>query len=188
MKPKFPPEYYEIEMVGKISLDRPLPDGYFATGCSPFIQAIIRKTNELGTADFSDLYRAIVREFEIAPDNRETLREIKELVDWMSGEPGILVFHKRGGKTFYKVGAAPSCFPPLIAYRKRVHVIDDQICEVAEKKGVVTYGDIKSYVMDSIKWLTDEGYLTKRIKSLERSGNLTKFEGHYKFIKRPEPW
>jgi len=188
-KPKLPPRFYEEETIGKISLDKPLPEGHFASGVSPFIQVLYRKAAEMEGAELSDLYRAVVSEFRIAPDTPETFEMVRLLVGWASAAPSYLVTFKEGGRTFYRAGKAPAGDPPLVPYTKGINPIEDQITQFVERKGMASYGEVKHYIIDGLGWLTSEGYLKDTIDKLVKNGNLKEFErGYYKFIKALEPF
>lgn len=188
-RPKLPPDYYEEETIEKISLDKPLPEGMFCAGVSPFIQVLYRKAAEMEGAALSDLYRAVVSEFRIAPDNVKTLNMVTLLVRWASSAPSYLITYKENGRTFYKAGRAPTGDPPLVPYKKGLNPIEDQLCQFVERKGMASYGEIKGYIINGLNWLTSEGYLKQCIDELVKNGNLWEFDkGYYKFIKMLEPF
>jgi len=189
LKPKLPPEYYSEEKIEKISLDKPLPSGYFASGISPFIQIIYRKALETNGATMRELYESIVKEYAIAPDTPETMKMIEQLVKWASspGGPSYLLRYIDSGITYYRTGKAITGYPPLVEYRRGVDPIKDQICKLIENLGITSYGEIKKYIMDSLGWLSDEKYLVECLNDLVKNKNIEIFEkNYYKFVKRLE--
>jgi len=183
-KPRLPPEYYREEKVGKISLDKPLPDGYFATGVSPFVQVLYRKAVEMNGAGLSDLYKAVVSEYMIAPENKDTFEMVRHLVDWMAGAPSYLVRFVDRGRVFYRAGKPISGDPPLIPYEKGKNPIEDQVVKFVERRGITSYGDIKNFIIDRLGWLTSEAYLKDTLAKLTKNRNLVEVEkDYYSFLR-----
>lgn len=186
--PKLPPEFYREEKVRHISLDKPLPEGNFAAGVSPFIQAIVQTVSRVGVADFADIYRGVVNDFQIARDSVKTQKTLRKLVTWMSKPkgPSYLTHYKEGKRKFYRVGVVPKGDPPLVNYRKGVDPIKDQICQLGEMLGTVSFAQIKEHVIDRLGWLTYDGYLRQCTDELVKNGNFQKFGELYRYVERIE--
>lgn len=187
-KIKPPPEYYAEERSGHIVLDKPLPDGYFCRGVSPFVQAIVQIVHRSGVADFGQIYRGLTKDFQIMPEGRKTQRILERLLKWMTNPrgPSYLVYYKDGRAVYYKIGVPISGEPPLVEYRKGVDPIKDQICKLGEIYGTMSYGQIKDHIVGRLGWLSNESYLIATLDELVKSGNLQKVGDIYRFVRSVE--
>jgi len=188
-KPVPPPQYFREEGVEKVKLEKVLPEGYFASGISPFIQAILITVKKIGVTSFSDIYKALVDGFRIAPDTKETQRMLRKLLEWMTGPPSYLTYYRekvRGvyRKTYYREGVSVSLHPPLVQRKLGVDPIDDQICEFGEMKGMFSYADIRAYIMETLKWLSRDDYLVLRLNRLVKRNYLEKIGELYRYRRR----
>lgn len=182
-KPVPPPEYYRDERIGKTIIPKYLPDGYFASGASPFVQAIVRVVE--GTAlTFPEIYQRLLS-YRIFPDSGSWKKRIKWLVKWMSGKVSYLTYYKEKRKTYFRVGVGLSLRPPVVSYRGGVDPIDDQISSFVEDSGSASYLEIREHIMDRLGWLESPSYLDESLQLLVKNGYLEKVgEDVYRHIRR----
>lgn len=182
--PKPPPEYYRRERIGKIVLKKIIPKGTFASGASPFVQAVASVVENAGVAEFSEIYRGITDGMRIAPPNRETQTMLKRLVDWMAGKPSYLTFYREGGRKYYRQGIPLDLRPPLHDIVPGVNPIDYAVCDYAESAGMFSYPELRDYMVSTIAWVSADDYLSERVKRLAKHGYLEKIGELYRYARR----
>lgn len=172
LRPVPPPEYYREEKVGKITLEKVIPDGYFASGVSPFVQAVVSVVSKAGVIEFPELYRGVVDGFRILPDTRASQKMLKALVKWMSGRPSFLTVYKEKGRKFYRAGVSLRLRPPLVKRTEGVNPIDAAVCEFGEAESLFSYPQVRGYLVETLGWLTSDEYLRERVRRLVKEGYL----------------
>ena len=185
-RPVPPPEYYREERAGKITLDKVIPDGYFASGVSPFVQAVVSVVSRARVAEFSEIYKGVVEGFRILPDGRASQRVLKDLVKWMSGRVSLLTVYREGRRKFYREGVPLRLRPPLVRRVEGVNPVDAAVCEFGEAEGMFSYSQLREYLMDTLQWLTSDGYLRDRVRRMEKMGYLERRGELYLFKRMVE--
>jgi len=182
--PKPPPDYYRKQTVNGKEIPKVLPEGHFGTGSSPFIQALWKKASQYRSVSFGDLFRALTEEFRIMPKNRRAERMLRKLLDWINDNAGYIIRTKKGD---YIAGPPPPVNIPLIKYTRGRDPIKEQICSLCESKHLVTYDEIREYIIDTLEWLTDTGYLNRCLRELVREGCLRRIgDDIYEFVRYPD--
>jgi hypothetical protein len=181
-----PPEYYrmEKERISGITLRKIIPDGYFASGVSPFIQAVVSVVSRAGVAEFPEIYKGVVEGFRILPDTKASQRMLKALVKWMSGRPSFLTVYKEGRRKFYREGVSLKLQPPLVKRQEGVDPIDAAVCDFGEGESLFSYPQVRSYVVERLRWLSSDEYLKDRVDRLVKGGYLEKRGELYLFKRR----
>jgi len=171
-RPVPPPEYYRRERVGDVVLEKVIPEGYFASGASPFLQAVVSVVSRARAAEFPEIYRGVVDGFRIAPDSKRTQRMLRELVRWASGRPSVLTVYREGRRRFYRPGVPLKLRPPLVRRAEGVDPVDWAACDFGESAGTFSYPQLRDYVVETLGWLTSDAYLRARVDLLVRHGYL----------------
>ncbi len=174
-KPVMPPAFYRAERVmKKFSLDRELPEGKLASGCAPHIQLIWKTVSE-GAATVEDIFRSLASDWRIVPNDKRGFNLVQGVADWMSrtGGPAYLIHVKEN----LQVGVPPKCDPPLIELHRGYDPIEWEIYELARRRGMLSYAEIRRYIMEILGWLSDEDYLKDLLKDLVGRGNLEPLGG-----------
>jgi len=179
-----PPEYYRTEKIEKIVLEKIIPQGFFASGVSPFIQAVVSIVTNAGVASFSEIYKGITDGMRIAPDTRSTQKMLKNLVKWMSGKPSYLSFYKEKREKYYRPGVRLTLRPPLHKIEPGVDPIDWAVCDFADRTGLFSYPELRDYIVGTIKWCSTDDYLSLRVKKLLKGGYLEKIGELYRFRRK----
>lgn len=175
LKPVMPPSFYRTERVmKKFSLDRELPEGKLASGCAPHIQ-LVWKTVSDGVATIEDVFRSLASDWRIVPNDKSGFELVRGVVGWMSrtGGPAYLIHVK--GKL--QVGVPPKCDPPLIELHRGYDPIEWEIYELARRRGMVSYAEMRRYIVEILGWLSDEDYLKDLLKDMVGRGNLEPLGG-----------
>jgi len=186
-KPKMPPSFYRVERVQKrISLHRELPEDHFACNCPPHVQAVIKTVGDREEATLEDIFRSLALDWRIVPKDERGQKLVRELVRWMyePGGPAYLI-KVRG---MYRTGVAPSCDPPLIELHRGYDPYEWEIYELAKRRGMVSYAEIRAYIIDVLRWLKDESYLKHVIDGMTKRGNLERVGELYRAGKNLEPF
>ena len=183
-RPVPPPEYYREERAGPVVLEKIIPDGYFASGASPFVQAVVSVVSKAGVAEFPEIYRGVVEGFRILPDTGASQRMLRRLVRWMSGRPSLLTTYREGRRRFYREGVRLKLRPPLVRRAEGVDPIDAAVCEFGESSGLFSYPQVRAYLVETLGWLTSDDYLRDRIGRLVRAGYLERRGELYLFKRR----
>lgn len=174
--PVMPPAFYRVERVmKKFNLDRELPEGKLASGCAPHIQIAWKTVSDMGAATVEDIFRSLASDWRIVPNDKSGFDLVRGMVDWMgrTGGPAYLIHVK--GKL--QVGVPPKCDPPLVELHRGYNPIEWEIYEFARRRGMVSYAELRGYIIEILGWLTDEGYLKYLIKELMKRGNLESLGG-----------
>lgn len=191
-EPELPPKFYKDETINRKPLiDKPLPEGKFASGASPFIQAVLVKAHEMEERGeypaMGDFYKSVAKEFKIAPEGDETRKMVKGIVGKISEPGGPAYLMRYRGK--YTVGNDPELDTPFHSFRRRVDPIKDKIMEFLESRDMASYEEIKNRIMGRpMRWLSNVDYLDKCLEELHDDGYVDKIDDKYRFKKRLEPF
>jgi hypothetical protein len=149
-KPKKPPQFYEAEHVmGEITLDRPLEEGYFVNRINPFVQAIWMTVRQMGSATWQDIFRSLTSQWRIAPNTPEYEEMVKGYIRRMHAQ--ALLRRVEGGKL--AVGIVPRGGAFLIPHKPGFDPIEDQIVWFVSAKGMARLDEIVSYIVSHLEWL-----------------------------------
>lgn len=179
-----PPEYYRREKLEGRTLAKLLPDGYFGTGASPFVQAVLKVLSAKGVMTFEEIYRGVVA-LRICPESKNWQTRIRRLVRWMAGRPSLLTYYReRGGRLHYREGVELVLDPPLVPFRPGVDPIDDQISSFVEQSGIASIDEIRSHIMERLRWLESPDYMEESLRLLERGGYIERTGSLYRHVRR----
>ncbi|MBA7503757.1 hypothetical protein ES706_02378 [subsurface metagenome] len=104
------------------------------------------------------------------PDDKSGFELVRGVVDRMSRTGGPAFLIKVGNKL--RVGIPPRCDPPLLDLHRGYDPIEWEIYEFARMRGMVSYAEVRRYIMEILGWLMDEGYLKDLVKVMVGRGNL----------------
>lgn len=185
LRPVPPPEYMQREKVmGEAVLDKPIAPNHFIVGVNPHIQAIYSTVREAGTATYEDIYRSLVKDYRILPDDRWGMEIVKDLIDLMYRE-GRLVKIKKKGRAYYGPGLAPRGKYHLVEFYPGYDPVAYQIVWYVEVKGMATRAEIHEYIIHRLEFLKNPSELDCYLEMLVKSENLEVKEGGWFVFKKP---
>ena len=202
-----PPEFYLLEEIrtpeGVIAIEKTVPEFTLAPQMNPFHQIIFTIISERGNPDPASIYKSIVTEYRVLPDNMIARKVIDKMMTTMRERAHILKY-KEGGDVHYVKGKPITTEAVhLIPYKRGYDPIAWQLVDYIRSYSEVNRGQINHYMMseEGIRWLTITDRVDMYLDSLEKGelwgvqvcsqpgGNIEKIRENWYAYRYPlEPW
>jgi len=168
------PEFYLSEEIrtpsGVIAIEKTVPDFTLAPRMNPFHQIIFTIISEMGNPDPASIYKSIVNEYRVLPDNMKAREIIDKMMKTMHESVQILRYEKGGDIRYVKGDPITTDAVHLIPYKRGYDPIAWQLVDFIRSYSEVNIGKINHYIMseEGIRWLTLTNRVDMYLDSLEK--------------------
>ena len=200
-----PPRYYLLEEIrtpeGVIPIEKTVPEFTLAPQINPFHQIIFTIISEVGNIDLASIYKSIVTEYRVLPDNTVSRDVIDKIIATMHSRANILKYNERGDVYYVKGKPLTTDAVHLIPYKRGYDPIAWQLVDFIRSYSEVNIGKINNFMMISLRWLTLMDRVDMYLDSLEKGklwgvrvcsqpgGNIEKIRENWYAYRYPlEPW
>ena len=202
-----PPHYYLLEEIrtpeGVIPIEKTVPEFTLAPQMNPFHQIIFTIISETGNPDLTSIYKSIVNDYRVLPDNMISRNIIDKMMTTMHNRANILKYNEEGGVYYVKGKPLTTDAVNLIPYKRGYDPIAWQLVDFIRSYSEVNRGKINYYLMNEggIRWLTLMDRVDMYLDSLENGelwgarvcsqpgGNIEKIRENWYAYRYPlQPW
>ena len=202
-----PPRYYLLEEIrtpeGEIPIEKTVPEFTLAPQMNPFHQIIFTIISGMGNPDSASIYKSIVNEYRVLPDNVISRDIVDQMISTMRSRAYILRY-KEGGDVYYVKGKPLTTDAVyLIPYKRGYDPIAWQLVDFIRSYSEVNIGKINYFMMNEggIRWLTLMDRVDMYLNALEKGklwgvricsqpgGNIEKIRENWYAYRYPlKPW
>jgi len=200
-----PPQYYITEgmrtLDGLIAIEKTVPQNTLTPQINPFHQIIYAIVTDTGHAKVETIYKGLVKDYRVLPDNEIARNIMQEMIDLMDSRAHLLYYIEKG-VFHYKTGRpldADDVY--LIDFQRGYDPIAWQILDFIKQHGRVSQDKINNFINIGIGWLTQIGSIDQYLRGLEKGeiwgaricsqkgGNIDRVrENEFQYKYPIEPW
>ena len=202
-----PPRYYLLEEIrtpeGEIPIEKTVPEFTLAPQMNPFHQIIFTIISDVGNPDLASIYKSIVNEYRVLPDNNISRDIVDKILITMHNHANILKYSEGGDVYYVKGKPLTTDAVHLIPFERGYDPIAWQLVDYIRSYSEVNRGKINYFMMNEqgIRWLTLMDRVDMYLDGLEngelwgvrvcsqKGGNIKKIRENWYAYQYPlEPW
>ena len=200
-----PPQYYILEEMrtpeGLIPIEKTVPENTLTPQVNPFHQIIYAIVANVGRAKIETIYKGLVNEYRVLPDNAISHGVMIEIIKLMDSRAQLLYYVENGIFHYIRGKPLDTDEVHLIDFQRGYDPIAWQILDFIKSYGHVSQEQINNFIIISIGWLRQIDSIGLYLKGLEKgelwgesicsqkAGNIERVrENEYQYKYPLEPW